>query len=37
MSQEVQEAMTAEEQNLTKTVSPYCLALEEQRQRSSLI
>ncbi|WP_447717341.1 phage N-6-adenine-methyltransferase [Pluralibacter gergoviae] len=35
MSQEVQEAMTAEEQNLTKTVSPYCLALEEQRQRSS--
>lgn len=35
MSQEVQEAMTAEEQTLTKTVSPYCLALEEQRQRSA--
>ncbi|MGT8745154.1 phage N-6-adenine-methyltransferase [Klebsiella oxytoca] len=35
MSQEVQEAMTAEEQTLTKTINPYCLALEEQRQRSA--
>ncbi|MCL7695484.1 phage N-6-adenine-methyltransferase, partial [Klebsiella pneumoniae] len=35
MSQEVQETMSAEEQTLTKTISPYCLALDEQRQRSA--
>lgn len=35
MSQEVQEAMTAAEQTLTKTISAYCLALEEQRQRNA--
>ncbi len=35
MSQEVSEVMSAEEQAVEKTISPYCLALEEQRQRSA--
>lgn len=35
MSQEVSEVMNAEEQAAEKTISPYCLALEEQRQLSA--
>ncbi|MCZ0885587.1 phage N-6-adenine-methyltransferase [Raoultella ornithinolytica] len=35
MSQEVQDMMIEEENTATKTVSPYCLTLEEQRQSSA--